>query len=158
MKILIVHEIDWIKKVPFEPHHLAEILSTKNNDVYVVDCAEPDTSRIQNGFTTSIINNYHRLYDDSSVTLIRPSSISVKGLNRLTQFLSFKKLLRNFLVENEVDLIFLYGVATNGIQCSQLSKELKKRNVENIFLIDQPNAIGNDNEATVDGVHFNDLG
>ena len=41
MKILIVHEIDWIKKVPFEPHHLAEILSTKNNDVYVVDCAEP---------------------------------------------------------------------------------------------------------------------
>ena len=37
MKILIVHEIDWIKKVPFEPHHLAEILSTKNNDVYVVD-------------------------------------------------------------------------------------------------------------------------
>ena len=46
MKILIVHEIDWIKKVPFEPHHLAEILSTKNNDVYVVDCAEPDLSLI----------------------------------------------------------------------------------------------------------------
>lgn len=44
---------------------------------------------------------------------------------------------------------------------NQLKKEynkLKKRNVENIFLIDQPNAIGNDNEATVDGVHFNDLG
>ena len=43
----------------------------------------------------------------------------------------------------------------------QLKKEysiLKKMNVKNIFLIDQPNALGDDNEATVDGVHFNDLG
>ena len=44
---------------------------------------------------------------------------------------------------------------------NQLKKEyskLKKINVKNIFLIDQPNALGDDNEATVDGVHFNDLG
>ena len=44
---------------------------------------------------------------------------------------------------------------------NQLIKEysiLKKKNVKNIFLIDQPNALGDDNEATVDGVHFNDLG
>lgn len=125
MKILIVHEIDWIKKVPFEPHHLSEILSTLGHEIFVMDCPEPKFSNIRKRLQTSVKHNYHRLYDDASVTLIRPSSISVKGLNRLTQFLSFKKLLRNFLVENEVDLIFLYGVATNGIQCSQLSKELK---------------------------------
>jgi len=44
---------------------------------------------------------------------------------------------------------------------NQLKKEyskLKKRNIKNIFLVDQPNALGSDNEATVDGVHFNDLG
>ncbi len=94
MKILIVHEIDWIKKVPFEPHHLAEILSTKNNDIYVVDCGEPDISNIQNGLRTKIINNYHRLYDNASVTLIRPSSILIKGFNRISHFLRCKKIIK----------------------------------------------------------------
>ena len=46
MNILIVHEIDWIKKVPFEPHHLAEIFSTRQHQVFVIDCAEPNLSDI----------------------------------------------------------------------------------------------------------------
>lgn len=124
MNILIVHEIDWIKKVPFEPHHLAEIFSTKQHQVFVIDCAEPNLSDIQRGLHTSIIKDYHRLYDDASITLIRPSSLLIKGLNRLTYFLSCKKTIKKILVENSIDLIFLYGVATNGIQCIELSREL----------------------------------
>ena len=34
MNILVIHEIDWIKKVPFEPHHLAELFSLQGNNVY----------------------------------------------------------------------------------------------------------------------------
>ncbi len=124
MNILIVHEIDWIKKVPFEPHHLAEIFSTKQHQVFVIDCAEPNLSDIQGGLHTRIIKDYHRLYDDASITLIRPSSLLIKGLNRLTYFLSCKKTIKKILVENSIDLIFLYGVATNGIQCIELSREL----------------------------------
>ena len=44
MNILIIHEIDWIKKVPFEPHHLAELFSLQGNIVYVIDCQEPDAT------------------------------------------------------------------------------------------------------------------
>jgi lysophospholipase L1-like esterase len=36
--------------------------------------------------------------------------------------------------------------------------KLVKAGVKNVILIDQQNALGTDNEATVDGVHFNDLG
>ena len=124
MNILIVHEIDWIKKVPFEPHHLAEIFSTKQHQVFVIDCAEPNLSDILRGLHTSTIKDYHRLYDHASITLIRPSSLLIKGLNRLTYFLSCKKTIKKILVENSIDLIFLYGVATNGIQCIELSREL----------------------------------
>jgi len=124
MKILIVHEIDWIKKVSYEPHHLSEILSTLGHDVFVIDCAEPKISKIKKRLKTSVIHNYHRLYDDASITLIRPSSISIKGLNRLTHSIFCKKLIKNFLVENKIDIIFLYSVATNGVQSIQLSKEL----------------------------------
>ena len=124
MKILIVHEVDWIKKVSYEPHHLSEILSTLGHDVFVIDCAEPEISKIKKRLKTSVIHNYHRLYDDASITLIRPSSISIKGLNRLTHSIFCKKLIKNFLVENKIDIIFLYSVATNGVQSIQLSKEL----------------------------------
>lgn len=37
-------------------------------------------------------------------------------------------------------------------------EKLKKSGMKNIFLISAKNAIGNDNEATVDGVHLTDLG
>ena len=124
MKILIVHEIDWIKKVPFEPHHLAEIFSIKGHEVFVIDCTEPNLSNIKNGLSTRIIKQFNRLYDDASITLIRPSSILVKGLNRITHYLSCKKIIKNILSEKNIDIIFLYGVATNGIQTIQVAKEL----------------------------------
>jgi glycosyltransferase involved in cell wall biosynthesis len=124
MKILIVHEIDWIKKVPFEPQHFSELFSIKGHNVFVIDCAEPSTSEISKSLTTRIYKNYNQLYDDASITLIRPSSLLVKGLNRLTHFISCKQIIKKVLVENNIDLILLYGVATNGIQCIELSKEL----------------------------------
>jgi len=37
-------------------------------------------------------------------------------------------------------------------------KNLKKNNISDIYIIDEPHAIGDDDEGTVDGVHFNDLG
>ncbi|MEK6947079.1 MAG: glycosyltransferase family 4 protein [Nanoarchaeota archaeon] len=124
MNILIIHEIDWIKKVPFEPQHLAELFSLKNNDVFVVYCAAPDFSQIISGLFTTITKNYSRLYDHASITLIRPRSILVKGLNRLTHFLTCKKIIKKIISENNIDIILLYGVATNGIQSIQLSNEM----------------------------------
>ena len=43
--ILIIHEIDWFKKVIFEPHHLAELFS-KNNKIFVIDCKEADIKNL----------------------------------------------------------------------------------------------------------------
>ena len=124
MKILIIHEIDWIKKVPYEPQHLAELLSIKNNDVFVVDCASPDSSRIIHGLSTTILKNYSRLYDHGSITLVRPSSILVKGLNRLTHFLSCKRVIKKIIIENNIDIILLYGIASNGSQTIKLADEM----------------------------------
>ena len=49
MKILIIHEIDWVKKITFEPHHLAELFSLEGNNVFVIDCQESDQGKILNG-------------------------------------------------------------------------------------------------------------
>lgn len=124
MNILIIHEIDWIKKVPFEPQHFSELLSIKGHNVFVIDCAESNTREINSALKTRVYKNHHQLYDDASLTLIRPSSLLIKGLNRLTHFLSCRQIIKKVLIENKINLILLYGVATNGIQCIELSKEL----------------------------------
>lgn len=124
MNILIIHEIDWIKKVIFEPHHIAEKLSLKNNNVYVIDCREPDFWNFFKGFKDVKIKKFNRIYQDAHITLIRPASILLKGLNRLSYFLTCKKIIKKTIQENNIDIILLYGVATNGIQTIQVAKEL----------------------------------
>ena len=125
MNILIIHEIDWINKVAFEPHHLSELFSKNGHDVFVIDCPDTTNKKFFSGLKTQTIHNYSRIYDDASITLIRPSSILIKGLNRISHFLNCKKIIKETIIENKIDIIFLYGAITNGIQTIQIARELK---------------------------------
>jgi len=125
VNILIIHEIDWINKVVFEPHHFAELLSKKGHNVFVIDCQDTKNKNICSGIKTETISNYSRIYDDASITLIHPPSILIKGLNRLSHFFSCKKIIKQTIIENRIDIILLYGAVTNGIQTIQIGKELK---------------------------------
>ena len=116
MNILIIHEIDWLKKVIYEPHHLAELFSMKGHKVFAIDCREPDTKNLNDGFHTTTITNFNRVYKDASITLIRLPSLLIKGLNRATYFFSCQKIIKKVVEENKIDIIWLYGVATNGRQ------------------------------------------
>jgi glycosyltransferase involved in cell wall biosynthesis len=123
MKILIIHEIDWVKKVIFEPHHLAELFSIQGHEVFVIDCAQPNSEEIKEGLHTRIISNYSRIYDDANITLIRPASFLVKGFNRMTHYFACKKVIEKTIQEKEIEKIFLYGSITNGIQTIQVAQE-----------------------------------
>jgi hypothetical protein len=125
MNILFIHENDWNKKIIYEPHHLSEIFSMKGHNVFAIDCKEPDSSELVDNLKTQIINNYNKVYDDASITLIHPPSILIKGLNRVTNFLSCKKVIHDTVVKNDIDIIFLYGVATNGLQALSVANDLK---------------------------------
>ena len=125
MNILIIHEIDWINKVVFEPHHLSELFSKNGHNVFVIDCPDIQNKNICSGIKTKIVYNYSRIYDDASITLIHPPSILIKGLNRISYFLSCKKIIKQTILENKIDIILLYGAITNGIQTIQIAKELK---------------------------------
>jgi len=123
MNILIIHEFDWLKKVIYEPHHLAELFSMKGHNVFVIDCREPDTKSLIDGFHTSTITNFNRVYKNASITLFRLPSLLIKGLNRATYFLACKKVIKKIVKENKIDIIWLYGLASNGIQSVKVAKE-----------------------------------
>ena len=123
MNILIICEIDWLKKVIYEPHHLAELFSMKGHNVFVIDCREPDTKNLIDGLRTSTITNFNRVYKNASITLFRLPSLLIKGLNRATYFLTCKKIIKKIVEENKIDIIWLYSVASNGMQSVKVAKE-----------------------------------
>ena len=125
MNILIIHEIDWINKVTFEPHHFAELFSKKGHNIFVIDCPDTNNKNIYSGLKTKSIFNYSRIYGGASITLIHPPSILIKGLNRISHFFNCKKIIKQTILENKIDVILLYGAITNGIQTIQIAKELK---------------------------------
>ncbi len=125
MNILIIHEIDWINKVIFEPHHLSELFSITGHNIFVIDCRDATPKKFFQAIRTQKIKNFHRVYDEGNITLIRPPSLSIRGLNRLSYFFFCKKIISNTIIENKIDVILLYGTATNGIQTIDVAKKLK---------------------------------
>lgn len=125
MKILIIHEVEWFEKVIFEPHHFAEIFSLNGHDVFVIDCAIPDFKNLTKGMKTRVLKNSSRVYDGANVTVIRPPTLLVKGLNRIFHFITCENVIRDTIIKNKIDIILLYGVATNGKQSIKVAKEMK---------------------------------
>ena len=119
MNILFVHEVDWLAKVVFDVHFLAESLSLLGHHVFAIDY-EDTWSR--NGFfdlgslRTREFNNISRAFSGSSVDLRRPGFIKIPGLSRIsaafTHYLEIRKTIR----EKGIDAIVLYSVPTNGLQ------------------------------------------
>jgi len=124
MKILIVHEVDWIRKITYEIHHLSEMFSLLGHEVYALDIPNPKTFSldIQN-FKT--VKNYHRIYDKSNVTLFRTPTIPIKGLNKIIPYFFSHYFIKKILKKYRIDIVFIYSVAINARGAIKACKELE---------------------------------
>ena len=126
MNVLFIHEVDWLNKVVFDIHTLAESLSLRGHQVYAIDY-ENNWSR--DGFLglgslkTKEFDGISRAFSGASVCLRRPGFIRFPGLSRLsagfTQYLEIQKTIR----EKNIEAIVLYGVAINGLQTIHLARK-----------------------------------
>ncbi|MBI4267076.1 MAG: glycosyltransferase family 4 protein [Chloroflexi bacterium] len=128
MNILFIHEVDWLKKVVFDIHSLAEILASLNHRVYAIDYE--DKWR-RNGFLdfgtlqTRESEGISRAIPGASVCLRHPGFIKIPGLSRMsaagTHCAEIKKTIR----EKKIDVIVLYSVPTNGLQAVHLARKFR---------------------------------
>lgn len=120
MNILIIHEVDWIKKVTYEIHHLSELFSLKGHNVYAIDIPDPGKSLNKE---TKDVNNYHRIYEKSSVKLLRTPVIPIKGLNRLSAYFTSHRFIKKTLQDYNIDIVLLYSIVTNAKATIKACKE-----------------------------------
>ena len=124
MNILFVHEVDWLKKITYEIHHLSEIFSLKGHNVYAVDIPDPGLFSLKKEVWKNI-ESYNRIYDDSSVKVFRTPIIPIKGLNRISALATSEYFIKKILRENNIDIVFVYSIVNNIQATIRACKEAK---------------------------------
>ena len=112
MNILVIHEVDWLKKITYEIHHLSELFSLEGHKVYAVDIPDPGNFSLDK-ITRTNIDNYNRVYEKSSVKILRTPIIPIKGLNRLSAYFTSYKFIKKILIEYKIDIAFVYSIVNN---------------------------------------------
>jgi glycosyltransferase involved in cell wall biosynthesis len=126
VNILFIHEVDWLKKVVFEIHNLAESLSVLGHKVYAIDYEDTwrrDRSTAPGGLKTREVNGVSRALPGSSVNLIRPGFIRVPCVSRLSAGVTHYFEIQKTIKEKNIGVIMLYSVPTNGLQTVRLAKK-----------------------------------
>lgn len=126
MNILVLQETDWLIRGPHTQHHIFENLSRKKSiKITVIDY---DIDKVQK-FKSCIIKkqifrNIHRVFEDSSIKIIRTASLQIQYIRRIssliTNFLGILKIFR----KNRPDIIVGFSI-TNGFIGLILSKLFK---------------------------------
>jgi len=125
LNVLFVHEVDWLQKVVFDIHTLAESLSLLGHQVYAIDY---ENTWQHNGFfglgtlRTEELDGVSRAFSGSWVSLRRPGFIRIPGLSRLSAGLTHYLEIKKTIKDKNIDVIVLYGVATNGLQTVRLGR------------------------------------
>lgn len=128
MKILIVHEVDYFNKVVFEFQIIPEMFSLLNHEVFVIDYPQGETNETYNvdlNLGGEVFENIHRVYNASSVTVIRPFYLRLPVLKRLSYFLRIGRLIDRVIKYKKIDLILLYSVPNNGWQTIRLAHKYR---------------------------------
>lgn len=126
MNILFVHEVDWLNKVVFEIHNLAEALSLLGHKVYAIDY---EANWQRNGFCqlgslkTTEIDGVSRALAGATISLRRPGFIKIPGLSRLSAGFTHYQEIQRTITEKRIDIILLYSVPTNGLQTIYLARK-----------------------------------
>lgn len=121
MRILFVHEVNYLNKVIFEMHEFPELLALKGHNVSFFHYPEAmDPPRVSLRAKTSRISG--RVHPDAQIDLITPPTFGGSRVERyLAPLLAFRALRRE-IRSRRYDVIVLYSVPTTGWQTVAFAK------------------------------------
>ena len=124
MKILLLHEADWIKRGPHQHHHLMDRMALRGHEVRVIDYEylwkEDKERKIITG--RSEIKGAYKIFKDADITLIRPGMIKITGLDMASILYFHQKEIKKQIKEFKPDVILAFGILNAYLGMRQAKK------------------------------------
>lgn len=120
MKILFIHEVDYLEKVIYEIHEFPELLAQRGHEVSFFQFQEGARRAKKNLFTRRVVKG--RVAIESEIKLYGPHQFGLPGLDRLWATLSCVPALVSLMKKNKFDVVLNYAVPTYGLQALAISR------------------------------------
>ena len=122
MRILFLHEVNYLEKPIFEMHEFPEYLALIGHQTGFVHFPEGWTSKQaeDQGFKSEI---FGRAANEAKITLYTPQSAAGTLLGRLKTALTFRSAFRKVLADFKPDVVVSFSVPTSGWQALDVSRK-----------------------------------
>ena len=114
MKILVVHEVDYLEKVIYEIHEFPEMLAAAGHEVTFFQFQEGASRKKKNIFRARDVNG--RVLSGSTIKLVGPHQFGIPAVDRLWTTLSCLPALFKLFRETKFDVVLNFAVPTYGLQ------------------------------------------
>ena len=119
MKILVVHEVSYEKKVIFEVQILPELFSLMGHDVTFVDLDDTPLASPRGpilDLSSRVSLGVHRAYPEARITLCHPGVIRLPVVSRVSTAITAAVEIVRALRATRFDAMLLFGIPTVGVQ------------------------------------------
>jgi glycosyltransferase involved in cell wall biosynthesis len=120
MKLLVVHEVSYLKKVVYEIHEFPELLALEGHDVTFVDFDEGATRADLGGSRDRVIKG--RIHPEATLRLVTPHRFGIPSIDRIWAIFSSLPLFWKLIKTGGFDVILNFAVPTYGLQVTLLGK------------------------------------
>lgn len=120
MKILVVHEVDYLEKVIYEIHEFPEMLAAAGHDVTFFQFQEGADRKKKNRFRERVIRG--RVYPESKIRLVGPHQFGIPAIDRLWSTISCLPALFKLFRKGQFDVVLNFAVPTYGLQVLTVAK------------------------------------
>jgi len=124
LKILVIHEVSYRKKVIFEMHEFPELLALRGHKISFLEFDEgrkfwgkPGTPRSE--------TVEGRVHGGAAINLVRPFQFGIPGIDRIIAMITVVPALSKLFKEGNFDVVLLYAVPTYGLQTLSIAKRFK---------------------------------
>ena len=128
VKILVVHEVNYLSKIIYEFQSLPEILSLLGHEITVIDYDDSwqNDSTVNRGTLRTVVHsNVHRAYPEASITIRRPGMLRVPIISRISGAVTAALEIVKVIKSERPDVILLYGLPTVGVQSVVAARHFK---------------------------------
>ncbi len=121
MKILFVHEVNYLTKVIFEMHEFPELLALRGHEVSFFHYPEAPT-RARPSLRSRVERIPGRVHSEASIELITPTTLGGGRFERYLAPLLALPALRSHIRRGRFDVVVLYAVPTTGWQTLSIAR------------------------------------